>query len=272
VHYVLFIAHQHRDPDKGPNSPEHLRKVGLADLIPNAVATAVHPGQNFPNNEGGTRYHWDRTEASINGDPAELVWVPAEARGGLAAERYWIGYRADDPPTADDLRRKECPLTLFVTQQWSDWPIPAAAKIPADYVMPKGSGGKTVKDIPDRWREFWNRACDYQQAIAVAAVADNGTADHVQTLLETRGEAWWEFIHFVLNIAYRMPVELMFALRLLNTENCTVPVLIATGGLITDEITKAVEEAMKKKLAATTGIGEDTLLGGEGSTATTGPT
>ena len=231
---------------------KHLRDVGLPDLVAGASYEAW--GKDSPSGKPGMLYRWKHESA----EGLVIKWVPARALLGLPQKRYWLGYWPDDRPEPTDLRKKHgYALENGYIRHGLTWWIPQATEAPADLIW--NEDGTISEEVAEEYREFWDRSLKWKiELIEQDALDPVGIA----RWLKSKGGDYWLPAWYCFREVYRMPPELLFELRVLGRTDWTFPVSVAIGNLLTEDVLRAIDEALQKKAAvSTTGSGAGTSPG-----------
>lgn len=210
--------------------------VGLPHLARNAAGIGTGEG---PDGKPGIVFSWPdpkNPRSTMPYLPNQQEWIPAVERDGLPARRYWVGFDKLSPPTPSDLawaRQMEGgPVVMGDGRMWN---IPAAGKLPKDYVLQEN--GMPAEVVQDRFVKFWERSQEwYDWMVGI---------DYDKPDIEWNADVW-RFIEDALSLNYMLTPEVISWLRLVNTDSRGRAVLAAMGGLqIRDDL-----EAQKKSIAA----------------------
>jgi hypothetical protein len=224
MHYQIYL------PGVRGEGSEAMRAAGLGGIVADANWVDVLNGG--PDGGAGALASWGAGDVAYL--PTAYRWLPAFAREGLAARRYWVGIRIDSPPRPSELEYKTSlpgyPLELEDGQTWR---LACAGMLPQVW-RPDPEDGRPKLAIKQKYREFFDRSCSwFRQLRSLDAGA----------LIAAIDASWWDFIVEALAINYRIVPELVLDLGMISTQNA-IPCL---GAILDGPLIREVETLSQKK-------------------------
>lgn len=145
-------------------APEHLAKVGLADLAGDAAPACKDVLERGPDGGRGVVCWWD-DPAHPDRTPRGGVfldaqrWAPAKAfpEKSLAAGRFWLGCEKKEKPRPADLERRQ--LQPGADVRLADgqlWHVPIAWQLPQ--LLGLADDGRVASRPVAKYRGFWDAA------------------------------------------------------------------------------------------------------------------
>lgn len=190
-HFLVYI------PKARGQSQDHLQRVGLKDFWSGSEFVDVAKG---PDGQSGVLIAWrggNSRDMRFCYAPDQQEWIPAVARDGLPAARYYLGFWRDSRPTSLELQRRTAFRgRAFILGDGQEWIVPRISELPHDIVY--ALDGSLQFAIQRKYHEF-SLECD-RWLLRLS----EGT--NPPLLLEAA-----EFCFRGLQINYRLPFEIAFA-------------------------------------------------------------
>lgn len=205
MHYQIYI------PGKGGANIEHLRAVGLGELLaPHDAKPSCSDIMSGPDGQPGQLWGWTSVNGVLAFAPDLQQWEPCQADPvrKLPAGRFWWGFADGHLPTETDLRR----ATTFTGFLWdapdgTEWNVSNVLELPESFGFDTEGNVIKVADAP--YRPF---------------VEDAEWALHqVHDVQQAAGARDWKrelsvAVRF-LATNYRINLELAIKLKLLRPDN-----------------------------------------------------
>lgn len=231
MHYKIYI------PGARGYGPEHLARVGLADLIDPGCSIGGTDVSCGPDGAPGVVFHWgDESPPGFHRD-AEL-WTKCKPRGDLKAGRFWMGQTQGSPPRPGDLLRSRhlggSYVQLADGQQWLS---PTVKLIPHNYTL--DDDGQPVRRIKPEYQAWVDRGTEYFDLMLQWRQNQGGDLTVPQA---------WKFAIDSLAMNYRVNADIASWLGLLDDETILLTIIAVLE-------TRTLEEIdAQKKTAHLSGI------------------
>lgn len=230
--YQIFI------PDVRGASPQHLRDVGLGDVLdPDFGPTAIDAfGSDGPDGRSGVVFYWhDAADPATNPQKPGMhldsqIWTPCKPRGNRQAGAFYFGRdKGELVKPADLARRRQLPSLPVTLDDGQRWLVPVATRLPHRHGL--DDKGEPVRRVVSRYQAW------YQKAEEFFNVFLNRKADELFHL-----EGGFLFAIECLQMNYRVNADVIDWLELFTDDNL-IWTIAATFEL--DKL--AAIEAQKKK-------------------------
>lgn len=185
MHFIVYV------PAGGS-----LEAVGLQHLVAGSAYTHCRRG---PDAGPGTLYTWRNTPPHY--DPEHQDWIPA-----AVDQRYWLGFRKDDPPRPSELQRGTVHGTTVVLGDGFEWTVPREASLPRECVF--GQQGEWTFVLRRELSAFEQLADEWRSRLM--EIGQEGSRPVLYSEL-------CEFVTTALEINYRITPEVASRLRLFQT-------------------------------------------------------
>jgi len=204
MHFLIFIP---EDPGTCFTPENMLKSVGI-DYKENVEQVPLSADFS-PAGTKGRLFTWDTLKGNkLAYQPEQQTWKPAIADKDLKADRYWIGFWDNSPPTPKQLVKHETyPGKLVQLKDGNSWLVPAARFCPHQYLY--DDDGQMAEVICDEFREFWEMSARFVQELL--------NFDE-QSVPQPTAE-WAGHAADALMINYRITPEVINHLNLLNNQN-----------------------------------------------------
>ncbi len=159
MHYQIYI------PEVFGASPQHLRDVGLAELLDDGAGPqSCEVLIDGPDGGRGTCFYWEPC-ANPGYHPDCQQWNPAKPRGALVAKRFWLGKDLSEPLEPGDLlRAKHLSSGKVELADGQYWAVPHVRMLPHRYELNPCTGAP-VRVLCSQYEHWAQKANEYFQQI-----------------------------------------------------------------------------------------------------------
>lgn len=222
-------------PGDGKIDEQKLRDVGLPLL---AAGCSGIPTTSGPDGKPGVVFSWPTNDprSTIAYLPDNQTWIPATVSDDRPANRYWVGFTNNAPPTPGDLAwGQQFSGSEVKLGDGNMWLIPEAGMLTKSCRL--NDDGSWGYYVAQKFQAYWDESCQWFQLLT-GAMLDGEDRLSVPA-------SCCDYLCRALSINYRLTPEVVSHLSLFNT-NTIIPALSVTVSGITIN-----EELLQKKTVDT---------------------